>query len=175
LAAPRVLAAVLAVAARLDAAGVPWLLTGSAGRALLGFARRPRDVDVEVEEARMEEASRALGVAPAYEDGSGRAGWRAVAEIRGVEVDLTAGLQVTRADGRPPLCADFALEEGWAHTVLVAGRPIRVAPVEEQIALAIAGADWARLARVAAGAPEGFRLRPAYLERRLSAAASAAS
>lgn len=169
------LSAVLAVAARLDGAGVPWLLSGSAGRALVGFSRRPRDVDVEVPEGSIDRAARALGVVPAFQEGGGRSGWRAAACVRGVEVDLTAGLTVTRVDGRPPLRADFALEEEFAHTLTLARRPIRVAPVEEQVVAAIVSADWPRLARTVEGAPAGFHLRPDYLERRLAAAASAAS
>lgn len=165
----------LAVAVRLDGAGVPWLLSGSAGRALLGFSRRPRDVDVEVPEEAMDRAARALGVVPAFQEGGGRRGWRAMAHLRGVEVDLTAGLTVTRADGRPPLRAHFALEEEFAHAVVLARQEIRVAPVEEQVVAAIVSADWPRLARTVEGAPAGFRLRPDYLERRLAAAASAAS
>jgi len=170
-----VLSAALAVAVRLAAVDVPWLLSGSAGRAFLGFSRRPRDVDVEVPEESIHRAARALGATPAFREDTGRSGWRATTSVRGVEVDLSAGLTVARVDGRPPLRADFELEEEFASAVALAGRTIRIAPVEEQMAVAIVSADWARLARTVAGAPAGFRPRPAYFERRLAAAPRAAS
>jgi hypothetical protein len=169
------LAAILVTSIRLDGAGVPWLLSGSAGRALLGFGRRPRDVDIEVPETEIARAGHALGVTPRFEDGDRRAGWRAAACIRGVEVDLFAGLTVVRSDGRPPLRPDFALQEKFAAERVIAGRRVRISPVEEQVAAAVVTADWARLTRIADGAPEGFSLRPAYLERRLGAKERAAS
>jgi hypothetical protein len=169
------LAAILVTSSRLDDAGVPWLLSGGAGRALLGFSRRPRDVDIEVPGAHIAHAGRALGVTPAFDDRGGREGWRAAARIRGIDVDLFAGLTVVRSDGRPPLGPDFALQEEFAVERSIAGRRVRVAPVEEQVAAAIVSADWARLSRITCGAPGDFRLRPAYLERRLGAMESAAS
>jgi hypothetical protein len=153
---------------------VPFLVGGGTARALLGFAHRPRDVDVEVPEERLPDAARALGTDARWVEGAGRAGWRATAHVRGVEVDLTAGLVVAR-DGAPPLAADFALEHAWGAWVTVAGRRLRVAPPEEQVATAVAARDWARLARATAGAPPGLRLRAAYLEARLAASESAAS
>lgn len=169
------LAAVVAVAARLEAIAVPWLVSGSTGRALLGFARRPHDVDVEVPEESIHDAARALGAVAALDEGRGSSGWRAAARVRGVEIDLFAGLTIARADGSPGLNPDFARQERFAVPCRVSGWLIRVAPVEEQVAGAIAAADWERLAKIVAGAPAEFRLRPAYLERRLAVAASAAS
>lgn len=169
------LAAVVAVATLLDEAGVPWLLSGSAGRALLGFSRRPGDVDIEVPVPSIHDAARALGAAARFDESGGRSGWRAAAMIRGVDVDLFAGLTIARADGRSPLGHEFSQQERFALTCSLAGRAIRVAPVEEQVAGAIAGADWERLAKVVAGAPADFRLRRGYLERRLAVSESAAS
>lgn len=163
------------VASRLDDAGVRWLVSGGVGRVLMGFARRPHDLDIEVADADMSRAGAALGLVPIFEEGGGRAGRRAATHIRGVPVDLFSGLVVARADGHAPLVADFALQEEFAAQRAVVGRTVRVAPVEEQMAVAMVSADWDRLGRTVAGAPPGFRLRPAYFERRLSAADNAAS
>jgi hypothetical protein len=170
---PRILAAVVAVAARLDAAGIPWLLGGSAGRAALGFRRRPRDVDVEVRAEQAAAAAAALGAALARADDGTRSAWRASTTLAGVEVDLSAGLTVERPGGRPPLAADFDLERAFARPVLLAGRHVWVAPPEEPLAVAIAAGDWGRFVRALEGAPRGLGLRASYLERRLAAAARA--
>jgi hypothetical protein len=132
-------------------------------------------VDVEVPEASIQVAARALAAVATFDDGGRRSGWRAPTRIRGVEVDLFAGLTITRADGSPALPPDFAQQELFAVPYRLSGRMIRVAPMEEQVAGAIAAADWERLAKIVAGAPADFRLRPAYVERRLAAAVSAAS
>jgi hypothetical protein len=171
---PRALAALAAVAARLDAAGVEWLLAGSAGRALAGFRVRPGDLDIEATAAHARAAARALGLSIAHVSGAGRASWRAVGIVAGIGVDLSGDLSVDGPGGR--LAPDLALQRAWASPATVAGRTVWVAPVEEAVARALVAADWAllgRLAREAAGGPPPA-LRPAYVALRCSAAASAA-
>jgi len=174
--APRTLAALLAVAARLDAAGVEWLLAGGAARALLGFAARPADLDLETSRRDAAAAAAALGLALADDVGGGRASLRGRGRVAGVEVDLSGDLEVAGPGGR--LAPDLALQRAWAHPREVAGRRMRLAPVEEAVARAIVLADWDTLARVAAQAREGrgaAALRPAYLSARLSSAAASAA
>lgn len=165
---PRTLAALIAVADRLDGAGVPWLLAGGAGRALLGASHRPADVDVEVAAEHGEPAARALGFTLARDSGGGVTSQRAGGTVAGVEVDLSAGLTL---DGR--LDADWALQWAWAVPCRAAGRTILVSPVEEALARAIVRGNWPRIAKLAAGG--GPAPRPGYLARRLSAVSSSAT
>jgi hypothetical protein len=174
--APRTLAALLAVAARLDRAGVDWLLAGSAARALLGFAARPADLDLETSRDDAPAAAAALGLDLADDAGGGRASLRGRGRVAGVAVDLSGDLEVAGPGGR--LAPDAALQRAWAHPREVAGRTIRLAPVEETLARAIVLADWGTLARVAAQAreaPGAVALRPAYLSARLSSATASAA
>ncbi len=171
---PRIHAAVLAAALRLDAAGVRWCLAGSAGRALLGHAGRPRDVDVEVAVADADAAARALGVTLERTSGGGRSSLRGGTVLAGVEVDVTAGF----AAAGPTLSLDPTPDD---HVIagpraVLGGRPIPVQPPEEGIARAIVLGDWARLAKIAAGAGPGAPPPDAaQVARRLSSATSRAS
>ena len=146
---PRAIAALCAVADRLAAARVEWVLTGSAGRALAGHAARPRDIDLEVAEADAGRAAAAMGAgAPARESGAGRTSLRVHATLAGMEVDVSAGLAVEGPGGR--LEAAFGLQREWARHVVVAGRPVALAPVEESLARALVLGDWPALAKIAA-------------------------
>ncbi|MGD9572094.1 MAG: hypothetical protein AB7V62_09435 [Thermoleophilia bacterium] len=171
---PRIHAAVLAVAARLDAAGVRWCLGGSAGRALLGHAVRPRDVDVEVAVADAAAAGRALGVALRHSAGAGRSSLRGGTVLAGVEVDVTAGFAATGPElSLDPLPDDQLIAGPRAP---LAGREILLAPPEEAVARALVLGDWDRLARIARGAgPGAAPLRADQVARRLSSATSRAS
>ena len=98
---PRAIAALCAVADRLAAARVEWVLAGSAGRALAGHAARPRDIDLEVAEADAGARPPRLGAgAPARESGAGRTSLRVHATLAGMEVDVSAGLAVEGPGGR---------------------------------------------------------------------------
>lgn len=166
---PRTHAALRAVALRLDGAGVRWVLAGSAGRWLLGHARRPRDIDVEVPAADAARAGAALGVALRPVAGAGRSSLRGAAVIAGVEVDLTAGLAVERRGRRlepdPEVQMDLGVE------VRLGDLTITVAPPEEALARAIVLCDGQALAKIVAGAgPGALPLRRDYLAARLSSA-----
>lgn len=165
---PRTLAALIAVADRLDRAGVSWLLAGGAGRALQGAAHRPADIDVEIGPDDAEAGTRALGFVLARDSGGGVTSRRAGGVFAGVEVDLSTEIAI---DGR--LAPDWALQWAWAVPCRVAGRTVLAAPVEEALARAIAGGDWARIAKLAAGG--GPPPRPDYLARRLSSVSSSAT
>ncbi|HMO00492.1 MAG TPA: hypothetical protein PKD59_13855 [Miltoncostaeaceae bacterium] len=169
---PRALAAVCAVADRLAAAGVPWLLTGSAGRALLGAAARPADVDLEVAEGDAERAAAALGTAAAPASGGGRSSLRASAVLAGVEVDLSAGFAMEGPELRLP--DGYALMAAWALPATAAGRRILVAPPEETLVRRLVAGDRAGAARLEAtpGLPP---LRAAYVAERLRSASSTAT
>ncbi len=164
----------MAVAARLDAAGVRWVLAGSAGRRLLGHARRPRDLDVEVARADGPRAAAALGIGLRPAEGAGRSSLRGAGVIAGVEVDLTAGLVVEGAGRRLPPSMEVQLDLGVE--VQLDDRRITVAPPEEAIARAIVLRDREALAKIASGAgPDAAPLRRGYVAARLAAAISTAS
>jgi hypothetical protein len=169
---PRALAAVCAVADRLAAAGVPWVLTGSAGRALLGAPARPGDIDLEVAEADAARAAAALGTSAAPASGGGRSSLRAAARLAGMEVDVSAGLVVEGPELRLP--DGFALMRRWALPVTAAGRTVPVAPPEEALVRRLVQGDAAGLARLAAvpGMPPP---RAAYVAERLRSASSTAA
>ena len=169
---PRVLAALGAVADRLAAAGVPWVLTGSAGRGLLGAPVRPGDVDLEVAEADAHRAAAALGTAAAPSSGGGRWSLRAAARLAGMEVDVSAGFTVAGPELRLP--DGFDLMRRWALPAAAAGRPILVAPPEETLVRRLVQGDWAGLTRLAAtpGLPPP---RAAYVAERLRSASSTAA
>lgn len=173
---PRQLAALCAVADTLARARVRWVLAGSAGRVLLGFPARPRDIDIEVAPEHAEAAAAALGAALADEGGGGRRSRRAHAWRAGIEVDLTSDLVVEGRGGR--LAADFARQWEWSHPVTVCGRVIRVGPLEESLCRAVVLGDWAAVARLAGqavGAEAGARLSARYLAERLSSATASAA
>jgi len=171
---PAGLRALPELARRLDGAGVRWLLAGSAGRALIGYATSPRDLDVEVDGSDMRAAAAALGLAGREESGGGVSSRRAVGVLLGIQVDLSADLEVAGPGGRLP--PDFPLQLEAAHAVEVGGARVLVAPVEEALARALVIDDLARVARIAEESAGRDRpaVRPGYLARRLSAAASAA-
>jgi hypothetical protein len=160
------------VADRLAAAGVPWVVTGSAGRALLGAPVRPGDVDLEVAEADASRAAAALGTTAAPSSGGGRASLRAAAVLAGVEVDVSAGFTVEGPELRLP--DGFALMVRWALPAAAAGRRILVAPPEETLVRRLVQADWAGVARLA-GTPGLPPLRGAYVAERLRSASSTAA
>jgi hypothetical protein len=160
------LSALLAAAARLDAADVPWALAGSSARALLGSTRVPRDIDIEVAARDADRAGAALGCALVQEDTPTWSSVRGYCRIGDVEIDICAGVVVAGADWA--LEPDDALAETWSHIVEVGGTTIRVAPPEELLVRAIVAGDWNRLAKLADGG--GAPPRPAYLFRRLASA-----
>lgn len=165
---PRPLAALVAVAIRLDRAGVSWLVAGGAGRALQGAAHRPADIDVEVAPEHADTAARALGMTLVRDAGGGVTSRRAEGWFAGVAVDLSADITI---DGR--LAADWAQQLAGAVPCRVAGRTVLTAPAEEALARAIARGDWARIAKLAAGG--GPPPRVDYLARRLSSVSASAS
>ncbi len=172
---PRCHAALIAVAARLDAAGVRWVLAGSAGRALLGHRVRPRDIDVEVAVADAAAAEAALGVALSPSSGGGRSSRRGGTWVAGVEVDVTAGFA---AEGPAwTLAADDDAQLAARHLVRLGDRTVPVAPVEEAVARALVLGDRAAVARVASQAAAGDAAPPrvSYVLRRLSSATSRAT
>ena len=173
---PRQLAAICAVADALGRAGVRWVLAGSAGRALLDCAVRPRDIDLELDPDGADAGAAALGAALAEAADGGRSSRRAAVRRAGVEVDLTSGFAAGGPGGR--LAPDFAMQWDWSHPVAVCGRTVRVAPLEEGLCRAIVLGDWggaARIAGQAATAPGGVRLSAAYVSARLAPACSRAA
>ena len=172
---PRLLAGLVAVADRLAQAGAEWLLAGSAGRALQGFAVRPADLDLEVSPRDASAAAAALGVSLRRESGGGRASVRAQTMIARSRIDLTCDLEIAGPGGS--LSPDFDRQRAWAAPVEVAGRAVLLAPVEEALARALALGEWevlGRLAREAAAGAAGAP-RAAYLAWRLSSARESAA
>jgi hypothetical protein len=169
---PRTAAALGAALARLERHGVEALVAGSAGRALLGFAVRPRDLDLEVAAEDAGRAAAALGLLARDGDDGHAASTRARGRVAGVDVDLTAGLVVRGPLGRLP--PDHAAMRRLARPVPVGPATAWVAPVEEQIVRAIVAGDEGRRLQIASEAPHGFRPDEDYVDARLSAARSAA-
>jgi hypothetical protein len=167
---PRVLAALAAVADRLAAAGVPWLVTGSAGRALLGAPVRPGDVDLEVAAADVRRAAAALGMVAAPSAGGGGSSVRGATRVAGTEVDLSAAFVVEGRDLRLPDGFDLMLR--WAVPAAAAGRRVLVAPPEEHLVRGLVQGDGAAVAHAVAGVPP---LRAAYVAERLRSASSTAA
>jgi hypothetical protein len=163
---PRLQAALGAVGLRLAAADVPWVLMGSAARALEGASRRPRDLDIEVRSEDAERAARAVGCELAPEMSGGWSSLHATRILAGVEIDLSAGIVVAGPDWR--LDPDDALIAEWSRRVMLAGLPVVLAPPEEGLVRAIVAGDWVRLAKIAAGG--GPPPRAGYVARRLAAA-----
>ena len=112
-----------------------------------------------------------LGVELRPAQGGGRRSRRGLAVRAGVEVDVTCDFAIDAPGGR--LTPDFALMWERAHPVVIAGRAIRVAPLEEAVCRGLVLGDWAGLARIAAEAaraPDGIRLDAGYVSSRLSPA-----
>ena len=173
---PRAHAALLAVACRLDAAGVRWLLAGSAGRALLGHRVRPADIDLEVPLPDAGAAGEALGLAMVAAAGRGRTSLRGSVSIAGIEVDVTAGLRVEGP--HLVLAPDDHAQLSGCTLARLSDRPVRVAPVEEAMARALVLGDWAVLAKLLppVGSDRDLPgLRGDYVARRLSSATTRAT
>jgi hypothetical protein len=172
---PRPLAALCAVADRLSATGVEWLLADSAGRALPGYRARPADLEVDVEAGDIAAAARALGAAHRREVGGGRSSLRAHAHLAGVAIDLTAAFEVEGPGGR--LGDGFALQREWAEPRRACGRTILVAPVEEAVARMMVLGDRAAPARLAGQAADAGAapIRPGYVSARLASATATAA
>lgn len=173
---PRQITALCAAADALGRAGVRWVVAGSLGRALLGCDVRPRDVDLELDPDGADGGAAAMGAALAVAGGGGRRSRRASVQRAGVEVDLTSALAVEAPGGA--LEPAFAMQWEWAHPLVVAGRAVRVAPLEEGVCRAVALGDWAGVAKIAAQAataPGGVRLSAAYVAERLASASSRAA
>jgi hypothetical protein len=168
---PRILAALVAVSARLDDAAVPWLLTGGTARALLGSRRPPADLDLEVDDSEVARAARALGLGVRRDGGGGVTSMRATGRFAGVGVDLSAGITVRGPAG--VLTPDWPRQMSFASGVRVAGRDVRLAPVEEMLARALVREDAARAGRLLD--PDLPPPRVAYLAARLCAAISSAT
>jgi len=154
---------------------VAWLLVAGAGRALLGGPARPGDLDLETAREDAAAAAAALGLpAPAEDRGARLVSLRSVGALGGVPLDLSGGLTVLGPDGPALPAPAWRAQRAAAIPVLAAGRTVLVGPPEEDLVRRVVAGDHAGAARLAAGLPEGFALRPAYLALRLSAAASAA-
>lgn len=163
------LAALGAVAARLDAAGVPWRLAGGTARLLLGMPGRPGDVDVEVRRDDAPRAAAVLGLAPPVAtDGGGWSSLRVQGEVAGVPVDLSGGLMVQGPAG--VLRADDA----QTLPVRFGGTTVQVEAPGESLARAVIAGDAARERRARAHLPADAGVAVAYAESRIAAAASAA-
>jgi hypothetical protein len=152
-------------------ATVPWLVAGSTARALCGFDAVPRDLDIEVASSSTDRAAELLGMEASDRVDPRARSRRATGTIDGVEVDLTAGLTLIGPGGVLP--PDFDLMQQFATTVTIDGRPVPVAPVEEQIVRILVGGDETRRVRLVAEAPAGFTPRGDYVELRLAAARAA--
>jgi len=168
---PAVSSTLAAVAERLDAAGVDWLVAGSCARVLSGFETVPRDLDIEVAGSDIAAAAAAVGLEAAVAQDARARSVRATGDVDGVEVDLVASLTLTGPGGVLP--ADHELMTTFATSVTVAGRRVRVAPVEEQMVRILVTGDEARRRRFIAEAPPGFIARNDYVELRLGSARAA--
>ncbi|MBL6633722.1 MAG: hypothetical protein ISP32_04925 [Thermoleophilia bacterium] len=162
------LAVITAVRLRLEQAGVPWRLAGSAALMLAGIPVRPSDVDVEVAEVDAARAARALGLPPPrHADGSGWSSLRAQGELAGVDVDVSGGLTVTGPGG--------TLRATDAGTVVAPGRSLPLLHPGEALARALVAGSAARRAKALAAlqlAPPDVRdAALAYAEERARSAA----
>ncbi len=160
----------IALAATFADRGVDWVVAGSTGRALAGFAVTPRDLDVEVDEGSVHRAAAAAGLRAAREADASIASVRARGTWHGVELDVSGGLTLHGPGGS--LAPDFALLRGSAKPVDVGGRTVWVAPVEEQIARSLVAGDERQLDRIAEERPGGFEVDDLYLAARLAAASA---
>jgi hypothetical protein len=162
-------AAITAVADALT--GVDWLITGSVARALSGFAATPRDLDLEVAAAQIEQAATRLGLGVADMRDSQASSRRAIGAIGTVELDLTAGLTLIGPGGILP--PDFDLMWQFSTEATVDGRSVRLAPLEEQIVRILVSGNEARRARFVREAAADYIARNDYVELRLAAARAA--
>ncbi|HMM48024.1 MAG TPA: hypothetical protein PKE32_00200 [Miltoncostaeaceae bacterium] len=169
--APRMLAALLALDARLAGADVDWLLVGGAARALAGSAHRPGDLDVEVAPDDRERAAAAIGAVGAVRRDARVRSWYAAGRIAGVTIELCTDLSVTGPELSLP--ADWEIQRRWAAPLAVAGRTIAAAPPEELLVRALVGGNLTGLRRRLE--PDLPAPRAAYFAARLAAATSSAS
>lgn len=152
---------------RLDAAGIAWVLTGSAMRALRGFDVLPADLDLEVAAEDVAAAGAILGLPPvARESDDAVSSLRSRGHVRGAEIDLSADLTVTGSGGT--VAADFAGQRQSAGAVAVAGRQIPLSPLEESIARADARAPRHGRERLLAGAPPDLEIDEEWVRRRIA-------
>lgn len=159
---PKVQAALTAVALRLDRAGVRWLVAGSTARALMGFAVRPVDLDIEVATSDADLAASTLAVTLSGDEGGGWTSRRGATRIAGVNVDISAG--VTAGS----LASDDETLFAASVPGRVGNRQILVLSVEEQLCRAMAAGAWDRVAKVTTGVPTGLQLDLGKISRRLS-------
>jgi hypothetical protein len=114
---PELAAALRAVVRRLDAAGVPLLLGGSALLHALGLDVAVRDLDLVARPQDRAAAEAAAGewwvettTAPTA---LFRSPWKARLGVGGAEVELLGGLAWTLADGGPAVTMPFRAEGAW--------------------------------------------------------------
>lgn len=155
--------------ARLDAAGVAWVLSGSASRRLLGAVREPRDLDVEVGAGDAGAAAAALGLELVPTSAGGVTSLRGACVLADVEVDVSAGLEARGPGG--VLRRDGADLRDGAVPVLLGGRTVWCGAPEEGLVRALVTGDWARVGTIASGGGPPPRLD--YVVRRLAAAMAA--
>jgi hypothetical protein len=114
---PELAAALAAVVGRLEAAGVPLLLGGSALLHALGVDVPVRDLDLVARPEDRAAAESAAGewwvetttaATPLF-----RSPWKARLDVDGVEVELLGGLAWTLADGGPAVAMPFRAEGTW--------------------------------------------------------------
>jgi hypothetical protein len=114
---PDTAAALEAVALRLQAAGVPFLLGGSALLAALGLDVTVRDIDLVARPEDRTAVERAAGgwwrrtdtaPTPLF-----RSPWKAELDVDGVAVEVLGGLAWTLADGGPAAAMPFRADGVW--------------------------------------------------------------
>jgi hypothetical protein len=114
---PELAAALEAVALRLQAAGVPFLLGGSALLHALGLDVTVHDLDLVArpqDRAALETAASDWLVATTTEPTPlWRSPWKAELAVGGVAVDVLGGLGWTLADGGPVARMPFRAEGAW--------------------------------------------------------------
>lgn len=152
-------------------AGLDWLIVGSVARALSGFATTPRDLDIEVAAAQIDQAAERLELDVVDVRDARASSRRATGEIAGVEIDLTASLTLIGPGGILP--PDFDLMVQFATRATVAGQDILVAPLEEQIVRILISGNEDRRLRFVREAPSDYITRNDYVELRLAAARAA--
>ncbi|MFN8121185.1 MAG: hypothetical protein U0237_02015 [Thermoleophilia bacterium] len=126
-----------------------WVVTGSTARRLLGASREPRDLDLEVAEDHADAAAAALGIGLPPAAGGGVSSRRGGGEVGGVEVDVSAGVEVRGPGGVLARTGD-ALRDG-AVPVRLGGRTVWCGAPEEGLVRALVAGDWARLEKIASG------------------------
>ncbi len=167
---PQLETTLIALAERLDAASIDWVVGGSTARALLGFAATPRDLDIEVAEDATQAAASAIGLTAHRDEDPNVTSIRAQGTWGGVAIDVIGGLTFHGPGGN--LHADYPLLRLFSKAVSLSERTIWVAPVEEQIARAVVAGTGDRLDRIANERPANFVVDDVYLSLRLAAASA---